>query len=108
MLNTIISLLRSSGVHAWEVADTKTRGWEFYFIRHELDQNRAKEVEHINVRVFQLIEDGQFMGSASAEIAPTATEEEAKALIEGLAYRATLVNSSSGPWASSRRRRRRM
>ena len=51
MLNTIISLLRSSGVHAWEVADTKTRGWEFYFIRHELDQNRAKEVEHINVRV---------------------------------------------------------
>ena len=93
MLNTIISLLRSSGVHAWEVADTKTRGWEFYFIRHELDQNRAKEVEHINVRVFQLIEDGQFMGSASAEIAPTATEEEAKALIEGLAYRATLVKN---------------
>ena len=93
MLNTIISLLRSSGVHAWEVADTKTRGWEFYFIRHELDQNRAKEVELINVRVFQLIEDGQFMGSASAEIAPTATEEEAKALIEGLAYRATLVKN---------------
>ena len=33
------------------------------------------------------------MGSASAEIAPTATEEEAKALIEGLAYRATLVKN---------------
>ena len=93
MLNTIISLLKSSGVHAWEVADTKTRGWEFYFIRHALDQNRAKEVEHINVRVFQLIEDGKFMGSASAEIAPTATEEEARALIEGLAYRATLVKN---------------
>ncbi|MBR1845221.1 MAG: TldD/PmbA family protein [Oscillospiraceae bacterium] len=93
MLNTIISLLKSSGVHAWEVADTKTRGWEFYFIRHALDQNRAKEVEHINVRVFQLIEDGKFMGSASAEIAQTATEEEARALIEGLAYRATLVKN---------------
>ena len=93
MLNTIISLLKSSGVHAWEVADTKTRGWEFYFIRHALDQNRAKEVEHINVRVFQLIEDSKFMGSASAEIAPTATEEEARALIEGLAYRATLVKN---------------
>ena len=93
MLNTIISLLKKSGVHAWEVANTKTQDWEFYFIRHELDQNRVKQVEHINVRVYQLIEDGKFMGSASAEIAPTATESEAQALIDDLAYRATLVKN---------------
>ena len=93
MLNTIISLLKKSGVHAWEVANTKTQDWEFYFIRHELDQNRVKQVEHINVRVYQLIEDGKFMGSASAEIAPTATESEAQALIDDLAYRATLVQN---------------
>ena len=74
MLDTIVSLLKESGVTAWEISDVKTTAWEFYFIRHA-------------------IEDGQFMGSASAEIAPTATEEEAKALIEGLAYRATLVKN---------------
>lgn len=93
MLDTIIQLLNASGVHAWEVTDTKIHGWEFYFIRHALDQNRAKDVEHINVRVYQLIEDGKFMGSASEEIAPTATAEEAERLIKDLAYRATLVKN---------------
>ena len=93
MLDTIVKLLKESGVHAWELTDEKTEGWEFYFIRHALDQNRAKRVEHITVKVFQLIEDGQFIGSASAELAPTASEDEARALIESLAYRATLVKN---------------
>lgn len=93
MLDTIVKLLKESGVYGWEISDVRTDGWEFYFIRHELDQNRAKRVEHIMIRVFQLIGDGQFIGSASAELAPTASEEEARALIESLAYRATLVKN---------------
>ena len=91
MLNKVIELLRASGVYAWEVTDVKTHGWEFYFIRHALDQNRAKDVEHIVLKVYQKDDEG--MGSASAELAPTATEAEAKALIEQLAYRATLVHN---------------
>ena len=97
MLEQIVSLLKESGVHAWELSDVKTRGWEFYFIRHALDQNRAKNVEHIQIKVYQLIEDGKFMGSASAELPPTATEDEAKKLISDLAYRATLVKNRPYP-----------
>ena len=93
MLDTIVKLLKESGVHAWELTDVKAEGWEFYFIRHELDQNRAKNVEHIMVKVYQLVEDGKFMGSASAELPPTATEDEARRLIADLAYRATLVKN---------------
>ena len=93
MLDTIVSLLKEAGVYGWEVSDVKTRGWEFYFIRHALDQNRAKDVEHITVKVYQLVEDGAFLGSASCEIAPTASEAEARARIESLAYRATLVKN---------------
>ena len=93
MLNTIVSLLKNAGVYGWEVSDIKTQGWEFYFIRHELDQNRAKDVEHIRIKVYQQIEDGKFVGSASAELPPTATEAEAKKLIDDLAYRATLVKN---------------
>ena len=93
MLDTIVTLLKNAGVTAWEVTDEKTRGWEFYFIRHQLDQNRAKDVEHITVKVYQLSEDGQSLGSASAELAPTASEAEAKALVDSLAYRATLVKN---------------
>ena len=93
MLDTIVSLLKESGVYAWEISDVKTTGWEFYFIRHALDQNRVRKVEHITVKVYQLLSDGAWLGSASGEIAPTASAEEARALIEGLAYRATLVKN---------------
>lgn len=97
MLEQIVTLLKESGVHAWELSDVQNRGWEFYFIRHALDQNRAKNVEHIQIKVYQLIEDGKFMGSASAELPPTATLEEAKKLISDLAYRATLVKNRPYP-----------
>ncbi len=93
MLDTIVRLLNEAGVAAWEISEVRTRGWEFYFIRHALDQNRVKDVAHITVKVYQLIEDGQYLGSASCEIAPTMEEAELRARIESLAYRATLVKN---------------
>ena len=93
MLDTILSFLRRSTVAAWEVEDVITDGWEFYFIRHALDQNRVKHVEHISVKVFHLSDDGETMGFASCEIPPTASEEDAEALINSLAYRASLVKN---------------
>ena len=90
MLEQVLEILRSSGLYAWEVSDVKKEGWEFYFIRHALDQNRAKNVEHITVKVYQRIGDEQ-IGAAAAELPPTATEAEAKRLIESLAYQATLA-----------------
>ena len=93
MLDTVLSLLRTSAVTAWEVSDVTTDGWEFYFIRHALDQNRAKHVEHIRVKVYQRSEDGTSMGFAACEIPPTATESEAKELIDALKYRASLVKN---------------
>ncbi len=90
MLEQVLEILRSSGVYAWEVSDVKTEGWEFYFIRHALDQNRAKSVEHVTVRVYQRIGDDQ-IGTAAAELPPTATAAEAKKLLDSLAYQATLA-----------------
>ena len=93
MIDTLVQLLKEAGVYGWEISDVKTEGWEFYFIRHALDQNRAKSVENITLRVYQLVEDGKFLGSASAELAPTASREEAAQLVRDLAYRATLVKN---------------
>ena len=53
MLDTIVRLLNEAGVAAWEISEVRTRGWEFYFIRHALDQNRVKDVAHITVKVYQ-------------------------------------------------------
>ena len=90
MVDRLVAILKNAGVHAWEVTDVKTEGWEFYFIRRRLDQNRAKAVEHITVKVFQMI-DETHMGFAAAELPPTASDGEARALVEDLAYRATLA-----------------
>lgn len=93
MLNTVIEILKRSGVYAWELSAVREQGWEFYFIRHALDQNRVKDVEHITVKVFQLSDGGESMGSASAELPQTATRAEAEKLVADLAYRATLVKN---------------
>ena len=90
MLDQLLEILKASGVYAWEVTDEKSEGWEFYFIRHSLDQNRAKAVEHIIVKVYQRIGDDA-LGSAAAEIPPTASAAEAKKLVDSLAYQATLA-----------------
>ena len=78
MTEKIIELLKNSKADAWEVTDKVIEAWEFYFIKHELDQNRVRDVEHIDVKVYRKLEDGKYLGSASEEISPTATEEEAK------------------------------
>lgn len=88
-----IEILKSCGADAWEIQDTKTRGWEFYFIGHRLDQNRAKDVEHINLKVYKLSEDEQSLGIASAEVSPTDNEETIRKTAENLVYQASLVKN---------------
>lgn len=93
IIELIRTALDNSGADGWMITDTLTEGWEFYFIRHDLDQNRAKNVEHINVKVFKKSEDGSFLGDASDEIAPTAAESEIKKTIDSLVMKAGYVKN---------------
>ena len=93
MIDTLIDILKTKETDGWRISDEKIYGWEFYFIRHALDQNRVKKVEHIHLTVFRKSEDGQFLGSASAAISPTETKENAEKLVEDLIYRAGLVKN---------------
>jgi len=92
MLDTIIELLKSSGADAWELTDTQTERWEFYFIRHQLDQNRTVKTEHLSARVYRKTEDGM-LGSASFEIAPSLSEAELKQLIDAFVENAGYVRN---------------
>ncbi len=92
-LEQLLSILRSSGADAWEVTDTNEWGWEFYFIRHRLDQHRTKAVDSFSVKVYKKLEDGRFLGSASAQIAPDAPEEEMRRTVEGLCRDASYVRN---------------
>ncbi|MBQ9264461.1 MAG: TldD/PmbA family protein [Clostridia bacterium] len=93
MMDALLDILRASGADGWEVTDTATEKWEFYFIRHRLDQNRASQVQKTKVKVYRLSEDQQFLGSATGEIAPTATRAEAEQTVTRLLEQAALVKN---------------
>ena len=78
---------------AWELTETRERRWEFYFIRHRMDQNRVAEVTTDTVRVYRSLEDGKYLGSASGEISPTATEAEIDKALGDLLFQAGLVKN---------------
>ena len=90
----IVKLLKESGAFAWRITDTRTRGWEFYFIRHNLDQNRSKDLENIQITVFILSEDGKSVGSAIAEMGPDESEEYVRLTIKDLIFQAGLVGDA--------------
>lgn len=92
MMEKYIGVLKACGADAWEAVSTKTKGWEFYFIGHRLDQNRAKNVEHVTLKVYKKAEDGS-LGVASAEVAPTETEESLRKIVGNLVYQASLVKN---------------
>ncbi|MBQ9272841.1 MAG: TldD/PmbA family protein [Mogibacterium sp.] len=94
-MEKIINILKSSGADAWELTDIKTRGWEFYFIGSRLDQNRAKDVEHITAKVYKYSENGSTLGFASAEIPPTAGDEEVRQTVSDLVYQASLIKNKA-------------
>ncbi len=92
--NEIIEILRNSGAYAWRITDTVTKGWEFYFIRHSLDQNRAKDIENIQITVFVKSEDGKSVGSASADMGPDETKEYVELTVKDLIFQAGLVKDA--------------
>ncbi len=93
MLETLLKILKESDAAGWRVIQEKIQGWEYYFIRHQLDQNRAKEVEHVDVTVYCSIEDGKYLGMAAASVAPTATEQELRKTVSDLIFQASLVKN---------------
>ena len=92
-MDKIKELLAASAADDYEIEEIKESGWEFYFIGHKLDQNRAKDVTSLKIKVFKKLEDGKFLGSAVGTIPPTATEDEVKELIDNLVYQAGLVKN---------------
>ena len=92
-MERFINILKAADTDGWQITDKKIRGWEFYFIRHRLDQNRAKDIEKISIKVFKKIDGGESLGFAVADVAPTASDEEIKKTVEDLIFQASLVKN---------------
>ncbi len=92
MLKIIKEKLRELGCDLWEITEQTVRGWEFYFIRHQLDQNRVTEVRTTQVTLYRPLE-GDLLGSATGEISPTAGEAEVAKTLRDLWFQASLVKN---------------
>jgi PmbA protein len=91
-IDTLKKLLQASEADAWEIHTTITKGWEFYFIRHELDQNRIRSVSHTHVTVYRNLEN-DMMGKATAEFYPTETDADCRKKLDTLLERAVYSRS---------------
>ncbi len=92
MLKRIEEKIKALGCTVWELCEETTRSWEFYFIRHALDQNRVVEVQTYPVTLYRPLEGGM-LGSASGEIAPTASEAEMEKNLSDIYFQASLVKN---------------
>ena len=92
MFALIQEKIKALGCTVWELKETTVRGWEFYFIRHALDQNRATQVKTFGVTLYRPLEGG-LLGSASGEIPPTAGTAEIEKILSDIYFQASLVKN---------------
>ena len=93
MFTKVKEKLQALGCEMYELTEMTVRAWEFYFIRHKLDQNRASCVKKLRVKVYRPLDEGKMLGSASGEINPTASDEELDQALKNLYYQASLVKN---------------
>ena len=92
MLRLIQEKIKALGCDTWELTENTTRGWEFYFIRHELDQNRITDIKTYGVTLYRALPEG-LLGSASGEISPGATDKEIEKTLSDIYFQASLVKN---------------
>lgn len=93
MFTIVKEKLHNLGCNIYELTERTTTAWEFYFIRHKLDQNRSSRVKSFEVKVYVPLEDGKMLGSASGSINPTASDSELDSVLKNLVYQASLVKN---------------
>ncbi len=77
----------------FKIVNVKTKANEFFFIKHRLDMNRFKEVEHTFLTVYRQLDDGKFLGSTTREIHPNTSDEQLLKLIQEMNYGAGFVKN---------------
>jgi PmbA protein len=100
MLELIKNILSSNGeISGYKVVEERVESNELFFVRKELDMDRAKNVHNFRVTVYKNFEeDGiKYTGSSTTQIHPTMSEEEIKNVIDDAAFAAGFVKNEFYP-----------
>ncbi|MBI9010385.1 MAG: TldD/PmbA family protein [Tenericutes bacterium] len=93
-MEKIIELLnKHPQVDEWQFVSNDISSTELFFIKDELQMNRAKDVSKYLITVFKNfeVEGKKFKGSSSTNLSPTFTEEEINKAIDQAALAASFV-----------------
>jgi predicted Zn-dependent protease len=100
MLERLLDLLRACRqIDGFLATEEITESQEFFLIKHQLDMNRAKSVQKINLTVYKDCEVAgvKYKGAASVRIHPTMSRSELEKAIAAAAFAAGLVKNPYYP-----------
>lgn len=103
MINNIIKILKDAGVKKWKLIEKGVKSKELFFVKNDLDMNRAKDVVKYQLTVYKDFKDGgkNYMGSSTILIHPTMSEKEMKEKVSKAVFAAGFVKNEPYPLAEA-------
>lgn len=100
MLERIKKILKSQkDITGFKICETQTQSNELFFIKKNVDMDRAKRVHNYKVTVYIDFKEGEklFTGSSATTIHPTMTDREVEEAIKETAFAARFVKNPEYP-----------
>ena len=86
MFESIKRQLNEIGCTMYELTEVSRTAWEFYFIRHRLDQNRVVTTRTLEAKLYRLSEDGKTLGSSYPGVFDTTVIQDQNGTTKGVSY----------------------
>ncbi len=92
-------LMDQKNISGYKIKETQVHSNELFFVKQNVDMDRAKSVHHFNVTVYvDFNEDGKkYRGSSTTSIHPTMSENEIEKSIHAAAFAAGFVKNPYYP-----------
>lgn len=92
-------ILEQKEITGYKICETRVHSNELFFVKKNVDMDRAKDVRHYKVNVYIDFEENgkKFTGSSSTFLHPTMNEEEMKKAIAETAFAARYVKNPYYP-----------
>lgn len=99
MIETIRRILKQEGIDLWNIREVRTSSRELFFIRKDLDMNRAKKVCSYTLTVYRDFQDqkSSYKGSATVILTPSMDESEIRNKVVKADYAASFVKNPYYP-----------
>lgn len=92
-------LIDNKDIDGYKIVENRIQSNELFFVKKNVDMDRAKNVHHFKVTVYKDFEEAgtKYKGSSTASIHPTMNEEEIKKAISDAAFAAKFVKNPYYP-----------